>query len=81
MSCQGEKHKSCLICALGKGITGSEAASLIEQEIGPALAKKAGVTEETGRASFFSSLKSSGSTLQHNLSKIEGLVCFIPPHW
>jgi hypothetical protein len=39
------------------------------------------VTEETGRASFFSSLKSSGSTLQHNLSKIEGLVCFIPPHW
>jgi len=81
MLCQKEKHKGCLLCESGGRKIGSEANSLISKEIGPALAKEAGVTKETGLESFIGSLQSSRSTLQENLRKIAGLDCFMPTRW
>ena len=81
MPCHEKRHKGCLLCESGGRKIGSEATVLITQEIGPALAQTAGLTEQTGLASFVESLQSSGTTLQHNLKTIAGLDCFTPARW
>lgn len=53
---------------------------LIKKEIGPELADKAGLNENTGRESFINALNS-GSTLQVQAKNLLGLDCLVPKFW
>lgn len=60
--------------------TAEDIRELIKKEIGPELADKAGLNENTGRESFINALNS-GATLQVQAKELLGLDCLIPKFW